>query len=114
ARRPAPVLLAWGGRPRGWHRARPARAVGGPARTPSRGARFMKPNARLALVPALAALLVLPPAAAAQQQWRADPRRERLEAEVLSRFVSRAARDLELDGDGRARLESVLRASAER
>lgn len=74
----------------------------------------MKPNTRLAPVAALAALLVLPAAAAAQQQWRADPRRERLEAEVLSRFVSRAARDLELDGDGRARLESVLRASAER
>ena len=74
----------------------------------------MKPNTRLALVAALAALPVLPPAVPAQQPWRADPRRERLEAEVLSRFVNRAARDLELDADGQARLESVLRASAER
>jgi len=74
----------------------------------------MKPNTRLALVAALAALPVLPPAVPAQQPWRADTRRERLEAEVLSRFVNRAARDLELDADGRARLESVLRASAER
>src|SRR5690606_20033170 len=114
ARRTAPVLLACGRRPGGRHRAIPGRAVGGPARTPSRGARFMKPNTRLALVAALAALPVLPPAVPAQQPWRADTRRERLEAEVLSRFVNRAARDLELDADGRARLESVLRASAER
>lgn len=73
----------------------------------------MRPNTRFVLAAALAASLVLPGAAAAQQQWRADPRRERLETEVLERFVDRAARELALDADGRDRLGRVLRASAE-
>jgi len=75
----------------------------------------MKVNATcLALTAILAAVLAAPSAASAQQQWEAGPRRERLEAEILSRFVDRAARELELDADRRARLENLLRASAER
>ncbi|HEX7090279.1 MAG TPA: hypothetical protein VF192_09085 [Longimicrobiales bacterium] len=62
-----------------------------------------------------AGLLVLawlvPVTAAAQQQ--ASTRRGQLERQILSRFLDRAARELELDAAGRARLEGVLRTSVE-
>ncbi|HEY8469069.1 MAG TPA: hypothetical protein VIL18_05475 [Longimicrobiales bacterium] len=59
----------------------------------------------------LALGLVVPVAAAAQQQ--PGTRRGQLEHQVLNRFLDRAAQELELDAGGRARLERVLRTSVE-
>jgi Spy/CpxP family protein refolding chaperone len=59
----------------------------------------------------LALASLVPVTVAAQQQ--PSTRRGQLERQVLSRFLDRAARELELDAAGRARLEGVLHASVE-
>jgi Spy/CpxP family protein refolding chaperone len=68
---------------------------------------------RVGLLVALGSLVPVAAAAQQQAQQQAATRRGQLERQVLARFVDRAARELELDAGGRARLERVLRTSVE-